>query len=64
MRLQRLNSQQFDQFRDFIYENSGIHIDKNKVTLLSNRIRRRVNAGGFEDFDAYYRFLTSARRGR
>jgi len=60
VRLQRLNSQQFNQFRDFIYENSGIHIDKNKVTLLSNRIRRRVSAGGFEDFDAYYRFLTSA----
>ncbi len=57
--LERLNSQQFDQFRDFIYENSGIHVDKNKVTLLSNRIRRRVSAGGFEDFDAYYRFLTS-----
>ncbi len=56
---ERLSSQQFDQFRNFIYENSGIHVDKNKVTLLSNRIRRRVNAGGFEDFDAYYRFLTS-----
>ncbi len=56
---ERLSSQQFDQFRNFIYENSGIHVDKNKVTLLSNRIRRRVHAGGFADFDAYYRFLTS-----
>ncbi len=59
MGLERLSSQQFDQFRKFIYENSGIHVDKNKVTLLSNRIRRRVKAGGFADFDAYYRFLTS-----
>lgn len=59
MALERLNSQQFDQFRDLIYENSGIRMDKNKVSLLSNRIRRRVNAGGFDDFDAYYRFLTS-----
>ena len=60
MGLPRLSSHQFDRFRDFIYKNSGIHIDKNKVTLLSNRIRRRVNAGGFENFDVYYRFLTSA----
>ncbi len=59
MALERLNSQQFDRFRDFIYANSGIRIDKNKVTLLSNRIRRCVNAGGFDNFDAYYQFLTS-----
>jgi chemotaxis protein methyltransferase CheR len=56
---ERLNSKQFDRFRDLIYENSGILVERNKVTLLSNRIRRRVNAGGFDDFDAYYRFLTS-----
>ncbi|WP_442505464.1 CheR family methyltransferase [Novipirellula sp. SH528] len=58
--LPRLNSQQFDRFCDFIYENSGIHIDKNKITLLSNRIRRRVSAGGFDGFDSYYQILTSA----
>lgn len=59
MGLERLNSKQFDQFREFIYENSGIHIGQNKVTLLSNRVRRRVSAGGFENFDSYFRFLTS-----
>ncbi|QDS94594.1 Chemotaxis protein methyltransferase [Roseimaritima multifibrata] len=59
MGLPRLNSQQFDRFHDFIYKKSGIHIDKNKITLLSNRIRRRVNAGGYDDFDDYYRVLTS-----
>jgi chemotaxis protein methyltransferase CheR len=61
--LERLNSKQFDQFREFIYANSGIHIGPNKVTLLSNRVRRRVSAGGFKDFDSYFRFLTS-REGR
>ena len=59
MGLERLNSQQFDLFRDFVYEKSGIRIDSNKVTLLTNRIRRRVQVGGFEGFDAYYQFLTS-----
>ena len=33
---------------------SGIQIDDKKVALLSNRIRRRVVAGKFGDFDAYY----------
>ena len=59
MNLERLNPQQFDQFRDFIYKKSGIHIDEKKVTLLSNRIRRRLKAGEFKDFDLYYQFLAS-----
>lgn len=59
MVLERLNSQQFNQFRDFIYAQCGIRIDEKKVTLLSNRIRRRLRAGDFDDFDDYYRFLTS-----
>ena len=59
MGLDRLNNQQFDQFRDFIYKNSGIYVDERRVTLLSNRIRRRVRAGNFDGFDAYFQFLTS-----
>jgi chemotaxis protein methyltransferase CheR len=57
--LARLNQQQFDRFRDFIYETCGIRVNDRKVTLLSNRIRRRLKTGSFRDFDAYYRFLTS-----
>ena len=56
---ERLNPQQFELFRAFIYRRSGIHIATGKVTMLSNRIRSRVNACGMNDFDAYYRFLTS-----
>lgn len=59
MEFSRLNPQQFDQFCEFIYEKSGIRIDEKKVTLLSNRIRRRLKAGEFQDFDAYYQLLTS-----
>ena len=57
--LQQLSRQQFDRFCDFIYRTSGIRIAENKLSLLSNRIRRRLRAGPFEDFDAYYRYLTS-----
>ncbi len=60
MEFEHLNPRQFDQFCDFIYKESGIRIDERKVTLLSNRIRRRLKAGNFPDFDVYYKFLTSA----
>ncbi len=59
MELEHLNQPQFKRFRDFIYKKSGIRIDEKKVSLLSNRIRRRLKAGDFENFDLYYRFLTS-----
>jgi chemotaxis protein methyltransferase CheR len=57
--LQRLNSKQFDRFRKLVYEVSGIRIDEKKVTLLSNRIRRRLKARSLSDFDVYYRYVTS-----
>jgi chemotaxis protein methyltransferase CheR len=56
---EKLSPQQFGRFRDFIYRQSGIRVDVSKVTLVSNRIRRRLRAGAFTDFDAYYAHLTS-----
>lgn len=55
----KLSQLQFDRFRDFIYRQSGIRMDVSKITLVSNRIRRRVRAGDHADFDAYYKYLTS-----
>lgn len=56
---EKLSPQQFGRFRDFIYRESGIRVDVSKITLVSNRIRRRLRAGAFSDFDAYYAHLTS-----
>ena len=56
---ENLTAKQFEAFRAFIYRKSGIRVEGSKVTLMSNRIRRRVRAGNFADFEAYYRFLTS-----
>lgn len=55
----KLSQLQFDRFRDFIYRQSGIRVDASKITLVSNRIRRRLRAGDHLDFDTYYRHLTS-----
>jgi len=59
MNVERLTPKQFELFQKFIYERSGIKIEISKVTLVSNRIRRRLNAATHPDFDSYYRFLTS-----
>ena len=58
---ERLSERQFDRFRDLIYRRSGIRVDASKITLVSNRIRRRLRAGAFPDFDTYYKHLTSSR---
>ena len=59
MEVERLTPKQFELFQKFIYDRSGIKIDISKVTLVSNRIRRRLSASSHSDFDSYYRFLTS-----
>ena len=61
--LVRLNPSQFERFRDFVYAKSGIRIPDNKVTMLSNRIRRRLKAREVDDFDDYYRYLTGPASG-
>jgi chemotaxis protein methyltransferase CheR len=55
--LVQLNQRQFDKFRAYVYKVSGIRLNDKKLLLLSNRIRRRLKAGRFTDFDAYYRYL-------
>ncbi len=40
----QLSSAEFEEFRRLIYRLSGIHVPENRITLLSNRIRRRLRA--------------------
>jgi chemotaxis protein methyltransferase CheR len=57
--LKELTATEFRTFQQFIYEMSGIRIPATKRTLLSNRVRRRLKAGGFDDFQSYFRHLRS-----
>ncbi|MFN9369694.1 MAG: CheR family methyltransferase [Planctomycetia bacterium] len=59
--LTKLTPEQFARFRQFIYRETGIHVQDGKITLLSNRIRRRLKALGLESFEDYYRLLTTRR---
>jgi chemotaxis protein methyltransferase CheR len=57
--LERLTPEQFELFQTFVYERCGIKIEISKITLVSNRVRRRLQPAKCEDFDAYYRLVTS-----
>ena len=56
---EKLTPQQFALFKDLIYRHSGIRVDESKITLVSNRIRRRLREHKLDCFDAYHSYLTS-----
>jgi len=53
----QLTAQEFEKFQAIIFKLSGIRVPENKVTLLSNRIRRRLRATKIPDFHSYLRHL-------
>lgn len=55
----RLTIPQFELFKKCIYERCGIKIDITKITLITNRLKRRLRATHCDDFSAYYKFITS-----
>ena len=61
MKLLEMSKEEFSEFQDFIYKKSGIRVSDRKRTLLSNRIRSRLKAGGFKDYKSYFDHLTSVK---
>ena len=61
MELTKLTEDEFDRFRHFIYGTTGIRMADGKITLLSNRIRRRLRDLGVASFEDYYQQLTRDR---
>lgn len=47
----------FEQYRRFIYEQTGIYFQDNKKYLLESRISRRLNATGKDDYQTYLKYL-------
>lgn len=55
--IKRLNEEEFKKFAKLIYEESGIFLKDSKITLLSNRLRKRLQAHGINEFSSYYDYL-------
>lgn len=51
---------QLDRFAKLIYQRIGVSISPQKITLLSNRLRRRLRQNGLTCYDKYYEFLSKA----
>lgn len=51
---------QLDLFAKLIYKRIGVCISPQKITLLSNRLRRRLKQTGLTCYDKYYDLLVNA----
>lgn len=58
----KLTPLEFRKIAKVVYEQTGIHLPETKLTLLSNRLRKRVRALKLEDFKAYYNLLKDSKR--
>lgn len=52
-----MTDQEFHQFRDYIYDKSGINYTINKKTILQNRIRRRLRDLGMDSYLEYFKLI-------
>lgn len=53
----RIDDEAFRNLRNFIYEQSGIHIGDNRKYLLENRLANRLRELNLKNFNEYYYFL-------
>lgn len=57
MELIKLTRDEFACLAKLVYDQAGIHLPESKMSLLSNRLRRRLRALGLDSFRAYYEML-------
>lgn len=55
--IKRLNEDEFHRFAKLIYAESGIFLKDTKITLLSNRLRKRLQALSLDSFSDYYEYI-------
>ncbi len=55
--VQYLSPRNFNRLARYIHDTAGIKMPPNKRVMLEGRLRRRLNALGLPNFDAYCRFL-------
>ncbi len=55
--IKRLTEEEFNLFAKLIYDESGIYLKDSKITLLSNRLRKRLTALSIVEFSDYYKYM-------
>jgi len=59
IQIKRLTEDEFKKFAKLIYDESGIFLKDTKLTLLSNRLRKRLQALKLAEFSEYNEYLLS-----
>lgn len=60
MELVKLTPTEFKRIAKIVYDQTGIHLADEKLTLLSNRLRKRLRELGLETFAEYQKLLERA----
>jgi chemotaxis protein methyltransferase CheR len=55
--VQRLTPEEFSSFARLVYDESGIFMKDSKITLLSNRLRKRLQNLNLKTFQEYYNYI-------
>lgn len=55
--VQRLTEEEFNKFAKLVYDESGIYMKASKITLLSNRLRKRLQKLEIDSFSKYYDYI-------
>jgi chemotaxis protein methyltransferase CheR len=55
--INRLSEKEFEKFAKLIYEESGIFLKSVKITLLSNRLRKRLKVLNLNSYNDYYNYI-------
>jgi len=60
----KMSNLEYENWRKFIYEVSGIYFQDGKKYLLESRLQRRVKFLKFDSFEKYYNFIKFNPRGK
>ncbi len=59
MELTKLTNDEFQRITKIIYDHSGIHLPEQKLSLLSNRLRKRLRSLKLDSFADYEKLISS-----
>lgn len=62
MELVKLTLQEFKKIAKLVYDKTGIDLQESKITLLSNRLRKRLRDLKLDTFQQYYELLCNSRK--
>jgi len=57
------SDKEFKEFCSFIYETAGINLTEKKVSLVNNRLRKRVILYNFRSYNDYFKWVRDTQEG-